>query len=72
MRVNRQKAKVEDFEEPLEMKVSSGNIFADLGFENAANERAVNPDEKPVQRIFMLRDNVAAHEDDHECWHQSH
>ena len=36
MSVNRQKAAVEDFEEPLEMKVSSGNIFADLGFEDAA------------------------------------
>ena len=36
MSVNRKKAVIEDCGEALEMKVSSGNIFADLGFENAA------------------------------------
>ena len=27
---------IETLDEPLEMEVSSGNVFADLGFENAA------------------------------------
>ena len=36
------------------------------------NERLVNPDQQPVDRVFRFGSNLAANEQDHQDWDKGH
>ena len=51
---------------------SASTIVSVLRLQHRPDDRAVEPDQQPVDRVFLLGNDPAAHENHHQRRHQRH